>query len=72
MVDNNLDSYITVPLIDQFMRPYQEEVKELGDGGDEVTLVLARLSKVIGDAGEPLCSNDKSNGARARTQSMSP
>ena len=72
MMDNNLDSYITVTLIDQFMRPYQEEVKELGDGGDEVTLVLARLSKLIDDAGEPLCSNDTSNGARARTQSISP
>ena len=50
------------------MRTYQEEDKEFGDAVDEVTHELARLSKVLDDAGEPLRSDDTRNGARARNQ----
>ena len=52
-------------LIDQFMKPHQEEAKEFGDAANEATLVLALLSKVINDAAKPLRGDDTSNGVRA-------
>ena len=59
-------------MIDQFMRPYQEEAKYFGDAADVVTHVLAQLSKLIDVARDPLRSNDTSNKARARSQSATP
>ena len=68
MSDSDLDSYLRVPLIDQFMRPYQYKAKDFGDAPDEVMHVMVQLSKVINDARDPLRSNNASNKARERSQ----
>ena len=64
MTDGDIDSYLRVPIIDQFMRPYQEEA--------DVRHALAWLSEVINDARDPLRSDDTSNIARAHSQSAAP
>ena len=47
-----------------------KEAKEFGCAADKVTYVLARLSEVIDEAGEPLHNDDTNNMARMRSQSV--
>ena len=47
ITEDDLDSDLRVPLIDQFMRTYQEEAEEFRVAADEVAHELARTLRLI-------------------------